>query len=461
MNKSSLDLTRLFRAVSPYQVKLLLQQLAHASLASNIAAVYISIVLWPVAVHRWLVIWLAFILSISILRGMITFLFQNRKPADTDLKPWQLSSLLLIIIAGAAWGSLAFMYDFNWPVYQQFAVISVLFIMALGSIPAYATILPVYVISLITILTPVTVIFLISDVENFPIYGIGLFSLGLLLYSLARRYRDSVIHEIGHNLFYRDAYLELKKSYEDLDHELEDKKTEEKVARAIYTRIAKLKPINKDGIRGSIEPMGQFSGDFIFSARTPDGYTYILFADFSGHGLSAALGAIPVSSIFYSMTAKGLAPAQIIQELNTNLHAQLSTNQFCCACFVALNPARDTLELWNGGMPDVMVVNEKRIAVSHLQSTHIPLGIEVSTDQSEYTLDKYKLLQGDLVFIYSDGLIEVTDKSDENFSQRRVEEILLNHYKDPDLLERIKTRIDEFSQGMEQKDDISMLEIRC
>ena len=467
MDKLKLDLTAPFRKVSPYQVKLLFKQLIQVSLVSNIAAIFITIVLWPVANHRLLLIWLSSIFIISAARILLVYCFKKRNPQDNELHPWRIGSLIMIVLAGVAWGSIAYLYDFNWPPMQQFSVIAILFIVALGAVTAYATILSVYVVSLVAIMGPVIVVYLLSGVENFLLYGAGLLLLVSILISLAKRYHDLIIKEIGRNLNYRDDYNDLKSSHDDLKSshnaislELEEKETEEKIARAVYTRIAKLQPIDKYGIKGMVEPMGHFSGDFIYYALTPEGSAYVLFADFSGHGLQAALGAIPVSSIFYSMAAKGIKPEEIIKELNVNLHARLSTSQFCCACFIALNPERTSAEIWNGGIPDIFLIKDHDQSIEYISSNNIPLGIEVG-EIEETTFETIGLSKGDILFAYTDGVTEASNESDEEFGSERLEEHVIKNHQNPDLLDLIKTEIDKHSKGKMQEDDISMLEIRC
>ena len=454
------ELTTLFREVSPYQVKLLFKQLAQASIASVIAAIYITIVLWSVVSHFWLVVWSGFIFLTSVCRIVLVRNYKKLSPENDQLESWLDAATLLIVIASISWGSLAFIYDVNCPVFYQFAVISVLFIVALGAMPVYATILPLYIISLTLVLLPMAVVFFLSTTDNFLLYGTGLVVLWILLFSLSKRYHDYVILEVGKNQNYREGYQDLKSSNDDLSLALEEKENEEEKARAVYTRIAKLQPIDKYGIKGMVEPMGHFSGDFIFYALTPDGQTYILFADFTGHGLPAALGAIPVSSIFYSMTAKGIRPEEIIKELNVNLHAQLSTDQFCCACFIALNPERTSAKVWNGGIPDLLIVKDHNQSFNRISSTNIPLGIQL-TNTYEGTFETISLSKGDVVFAYTDGVIEAWDETDEVFGNERLEEHLIKNYREPDLLNIIKAEIDKHSKGRMQEDDISMLEIRC
>ena len=458
MDKSALDLTGSFRNGSGYQMKLLFQQLVHVSLASCVAAIFITVILWPVASHKWLLIWTGVVLLISLARISLIYFHQKNPPAD-ETKIWRTLTLALIFLGAIVWGSLAFIYDFDWPAMQQFAVFAVLYVLAIGAITAYATVLSIYNIYLIAILGPLVLIFIFSGVDNYIFYGTGLFLLGMVLYLLAKRYHESVILEIGKNLHYRKGYYKLKSSHDGLSQELEVKESETEAAKEVFSQIAKLKPVDKDGIKGMVEPMGHFSGDSIYSALTPDDQCYVLFADFSGHGLPAALGSLPVSSIFYAMTAKGLLPKEILKEINATLHDQLSTAQFCCACFLSLNPQRTRIDIWNVGIPDVLVVKDQGKSFLRVPSTHIPLGIEASDGQHE--CETISLSKGDIIFTYSDGVTETRNLNNEFFGKERLEDHVVKNHDNPDLIEIIKKEMDKHSEGLLQEDDISMLEIRC
>ncbi len=459
MDKISLDQTTIFRPASPYQIRLLFRQLVHTSVASLIAAVFITVVLWPVTSHVWLLSWLSLLVIISLGRiYLVHHVWMGKEKYHLDW--WRSIAFLLIFMAALLWGALAFVYDYSWPVFYQYAVLSVLFIIALGCIPAYATSLPIYFVSLISILLPITLKFVFSGQSDYLLYGAGLVTLVVLLFAFAWRYHEAVIHEVGEHHGYRDDYTELKTRHDDLSLKLDQKEADEKTARAIYTRIAGLKPIDHDGIKGIVMPQGEFSGDFIYTAKTPEGIDHILFADFSGHGLQAALGAIPVSSIFYSMTAKGLSPEKIIQELDESLFERLATDQFCCACFIAVDSDRKTLRIWNGGIPDVLIANDRRLVLERLSSEHIPLGIEPGKN-SNYKLDEIGLISCDTVLVYSDGLIEATNARKESFGQRRVEDLLLTHHGKPSLIDILKRELASHMDGVLPADDISMLMIRC
>lgn len=460
MDKTSLDLTRIFQPCSGYQLKLLFHQLVNISLASCVAAIFITVILWPVANHQSLLIWVALVLVVLLVRITLLYFLQKNNPTDVDLKPWRILTFVLILVAGTVWGSLAFLYDFNWPSMPQFAVFAVLFVLSMGAITAYATILYAYTIYLIAVLGPLALRFIFSGVENYLFYGTGLILLGIVLFLMAKRYHDTVIKEYGQNLHYRKSYYNLKSSHDDLSQVLKVKESEEEIAKKVFTQIAKLKPVDTKGVKGIVEPMGTFSGDSIYSALTPDDQCYVLFADFSGHGLPAALGSLPVSSLFYAMTAKGLPPEEILREINLTLRVELSAAQFCCSCFISLNSERTTAEIWNLGIPDVLIIKDQGESVLRIPSTHIPLGIEAGNDV-QHECETISLSKGDIIFTYSDGVTETRNHDDEYFGKERLEKYVVKNHKNLELLEMVKAEIGMYSEGLVQEDDISMLEIRC
>ena len=71
-----------------------------------------------------------------------------------------------------------------------------------------------------------------------------------------------------------------------------------------------------------------FNGDLLLATRTPSGSMYVMLGDFTGHGLPAAIGAIPVAEVFYGMANKGFSIAAIVAETNRKLRAILPTEVF-------------------------------------------------------------------------------------------------------------------------------------
>ncbi len=80
---------------------------------------------------------------------------------------------------------------------------------------------------------------------------------------------------------------------------------EQQAAKDIFDSVAHSGCLAARNIRHLISPLAVFNGDVVLAARNPAGSMYVLFGDFTGHGLTASIGAMPLAEIFYGMTQKG------------------------------------------------------------------------------------------------------------------------------------------------------------
>ena len=72
---------------------------------------------------------------------------------------------------------------------------------------------------------------------------------------------------------------------------------EQQVARAVYDNVAHSGCLDLPNIKHLLSPFSIFNGDVLLAARKPSGSIHILLGDFTGHGLPAAIGAMPLAEI--------------------------------------------------------------------------------------------------------------------------------------------------------------------
>lgn len=94
---------------------------------------------------------------------------------------------------------------------------------------------------------------------------------------------------------------------------------EQMVAKKVFDNIAHSGCLDAQNIKYMLSPLAVFNGDLLLAARKPSGGMYVLLGDFTGHGLPAAIGALPMAEIFYGMAAKGYDLRVILRELNLKL----------------------------------------------------------------------------------------------------------------------------------------------
>ncbi len=202
-------------------------------------------------------------------------------------------------------------------------------------------------------------------------------------------------------------------------------------------------------------PAETFSGDLICAARTPDDVLHLLLADATGHGLPAALSAIPLAHAFYGMTEKGFPLASIAKEMNAKLKAFLPADRFVAATLVALDINEQSIEVWNGGNPAALLLDVGGGVVQEWPSIHPPLGILPPALFSERT-ETIAYQEDCALLLCSDGLVEAEDTEGRRLD--RAEWLAALSPAGPRLgLERLHARINAHIAGTETQDDISCI----
>jgi PAS domain S-box-containing protein len=253
--------------------------------------------------------------------------------------------------------------------------------------------------------------------------------------------------------------LQLKDALTALRVKQEQLEQEEKIAQHVFSNITASNNDDIDEVSTWCEPMGSFSGDMILSSLLPDGGLRIILCDFTGHGLPAALGAVPVSSIYTAITAKNLPLTVLMDELNNKLNTLLPTDIFCCIAGVDLNSARTHAHVWNAGLPDILLINHDGGIRQRFSSNHLPLGVMPYDQDEMYTYD-IELVAGDYLYVYSDGLTEAENTDGEMLGQYRLEQLLKTVSDSKGRLEMIKDNVIKFVGEAVATDDVSLLEIK-
>ncbi|WP_277761192.1 fused response regulator/phosphatase [Pseudomonas sp. A34-9] len=231
---------------------------------------------------------------------------------------------------------------------------------------------------------------------------------------------------------------------------------EQRVAKAVFDKVAHSGCLSAANIRYLQSPYALFNGDLLLAAYTPAGDMHVLLGDFTGHGLPAAVGAMPLAEVFYGMTAKGYGLAETLREMNAKLKRILPVDMFCCATLLCLSFQRRSVEVWNGGMPDGYL---HRIATGErvpLAARHLPLGV-LSPQAFDDCTEVHPMAVGDRVFLLSDGVIDTSDANDQLFGVERLQQVFAANREPDRLFEDLEQALRDF-RG-EARDDVSMVEV--
>ncbi|MDJ0881333.1 MAG: fused response regulator/phosphatase [Gammaproteobacteria bacterium] len=235
---------------------------------------------------------------------------------------------------------------------------------------------------------------------------------------------------------------------------------EQEIAEQVFINAVQKGNIDNPNIKSIISPAGTFSGDMILSEHSPSRDILILLGDFTGHGLAAALGAMPVSEVFRAMTAKGFAPEEILSGINKKLRQFLPVGMFLGTQLIRISHNLDQVTVFNAGMPPLLIVDGATNQIKHhVESNSLPLGVVDNLEVRE--LAQTLVLQDqDKLILYSDGLTEAWSEQDEEFGSERLEAAIRNA-DNHQVFENILHDLEIFSGTRTQADDVTLIEVHC
>ncbi len=256
----------------------------------------------------------------------------------------------------------------------------------------------------------------------------------------------------------REFNVELQQHKLTLEKHQKQQQRELKLAEHIFRTVVNSGSSDIPGVRKWVSSASVFCGDLLLCTQIPSGSIHILLGDFTGHGLTAAIGALPASDIFYGMSNKGLSIKEIATELNRKLFTLLPTEIFCAASLFEIDIQKMTLGIWNGGLPNICIKSSEKNEVNSISSTHPPLGI-MSENDFDSTIETISLYGNEKVYAYTDGLSQLVSDEGEKFGDKRVTQLLRDGNIDVDYFERLRDSVQDFLGVNEQMDDISLVEI--
>lgn len=207
-----------------------------------------------------------------------------------------------------------------------------------------------------------------------------------------------------------------------------------------------------------LSPASMFNGDMFLMAQSPMGGFYCLLGDFTGHGLAAAVGALPASRVFYTMVNKGMAVNDIAFELNNVLYNLLPGNMFCAAAIVELSESGKSISAWLGGLPDCYLIDQEGQLLRTLESQHMALGI-LDEEEFERNLIHLEVKPDQRLVMATDGIIETESQQGKMFGEELLKTTLSSTtlITTSDIIDKVHT----FSEYGEQQDDLSIVIINC
>jgi len=234
---------------------------------------------------------------------------------------------------------------------------------------------------------------------------------------------------------------------------------EQQLAQRLMEKQLHRKGLQDKRLRYKVIPAENFSGDIVAADRSPEGRFYALLADATGHGLPAAISALPVLAIFYRLARLNSSLREMVHELNQQLKESMPIGRFVAATLVCLDEEAKNGEIWVGGTPQAFMFDRWGRATRVFESDNLALGI-IGNEELDCKPVAFTWEDESQLVLCSDGLLEASNNNGDQFGTEGLLASTANT--SPDIrFNKIETALAKHLQDQVASDDVSLMVIDC
>ena len=179
-----------------------------------------------------------------------------------------------------------------------------------------------------------------------------------------------------------------------------------------------------------------------------------IIADVTGHGPSAAVEAAMVDAILRTFQGNSeTTPAEAANYLNSHFFTRQDRGKFVTAKLFSYNSETRMLRYVSAGHPNGYIKRGKVIHVLD-ESEGIPIGV---LPDFKWEYHEFKMEPHDILFVYTDVVLETRNPKGEEFGETRLLETLKNSPHCPhQLVNHIEEALMDYSGGVNLNDDLTL-----
>ena len=203
------------------------------------------------------------------------------------------------------------------------------------------------------------------------------------------------------------------------------------------------------------QPAGIVSGDYC-DVIEHDGELYFILGDVSGKGMAASLLMSNLHAMFHSLVPLGLPLHELMGRANRLFCESTLSNQYATLVFGKIN-IKGEVEICNAGhLPPIVVKSSENIT---LDAAGLPLGLFCD---SNFAASCFRLDAGDTLLLYTDGVTEANDHTEQEFGIARLLESVNGSYagRPSGIVRNCVSAVEAFRGSTPRNDDLTILAVK-
>ncbi|MFI1970673.1 protein phosphatase [Streptomyces cinnamoneus] len=225
-------------------------------------------------------------------------------------------------------------------------------------------------------------------------------------------------------------------------------------------------PLRLAAVYVAAEEEAQIGGDLYAAVRTPDG-TRVMIGDVRGKGLPAVGDAALLLGAYRAAAHRNPPLPRLVAHLQNTIYSDADPNgdvatgeSFVTAAVLDIPDTEPVIHLISCGHPPPLLLREEEVVVLTVSDPALPLGVGGGLTESDYTAETFPYGIGELLLLYTDGVIEARDSQGSFYPL--VERVAAWHERDPQrLVKRVHDDLLAHAGGS-LGDDVALVAIaRC
>jgi serine phosphatase RsbU (regulator of sigma subunit) len=202
-------------------------------------------------------------------------------------------------------------------------------------------------------------------------------------------------------------------------------------------------------------PATTMAGDFYDFIELPDGRIGLVMADVSGKGVPAAFFMAVSRTNLRELAAHHCDPGACLAHTNDLLCTQNPMDQFVTVFYGIFDPSTGGFDYANAGHNRPLLRRRDGSVESLAGPSGLMLGVKPGATFATHTV---RLQNGDRLILYTDGITEAFNASEEPYGEQRLISEVAGHGDGTAgaLVEKICRSVDTFSGSAPQSDDITL-----
>ncbi len=211
------------------------------------------------------------------------------------------------------------------------------------------------------------------------------------------------------------------------------------------------------------KPAYETGGDYFDFIPLSDEKLAITIGDVSGKGIQAAFYMTFIKGVLHALCNDFSSPKKILTKTNKLFRKNANKSTFISLIFGVLDIKKSRFRFSRAGHNPVLFYNSRDKKLYPYQPSGLAVGMtNDELFEKHITEDKITMDQGDILILFTDGVVETISKTNKLYGDHRLHNLIIkyNSYSSLELIQRLEEDLDKFGDKLDQHDDLTMIVVK-